>query len=928
MSIFATFFLLGIAAGAVYALAAQGVVVIYRGSGVLNFAHGAIALLAAGAYVELTQSDGWAVVPAVITAILLSALLGYLVEFLVMRRLRGASPLARLVAILAVLGVVQSVAILRYGSNFILVQTFLPSSPLSLGNGIVLSEDRPILLGIAAVITIALWWVYRYTAFGRATTAAAENPRTAAAAGVSPNFVAAANWAIGGALAGAAGVLIVPITSLDPTTLTLLIIPALAAAMLGGFRSFPLTFVGGVAIGIGESLLGHYVTAAGWAESLPFLIIIAVVVFRGRALPVRGYIADRLPAVGMAPVNWWFVAFGTGLGFLAVFTLSVNAVNALTAMFIAALVCLSVVVVTGLAGQLSLGQLAFAGIGAFVSSRLAQSAGLGFGPALVCGVAVAVVAGLLFALPALRTRGVNLAIVTLGLAYAIDNIVLLSPAYTGGYQGIVVRPAELFGYDLNDITHPRRYASVALLLFLLCGLAVARLRGGRAGRRLLATRANERAAASLGISTTGAKLFAFALAAAIASLSGVLSAFQYPNVSFIGYDPISSIQLVLITFLGGVGYVTGAGFAGAIAAGGLLTYAISTLINFNQYEALVTSAAVILMLLQNPDGVVRLYIRLLDRLRVRAALEAVPWAGLGRLRRDDGERRAAARQSAGVREETGTPPRCTPRSLHVEDLTVRFGGVVALSGVSVTVGPGKVLGLIGPNGAGKTTMIDAITGYNRIAAGRVLLDEVDLRRLPAYRRARAGIARTFQSVELFEDMTVGDNLRAACDTGKRSAYLADLVRPRAVPLPAHARRAIEEFGLAADLGRRPIELSFGKRRLLGIARAIASGPSILLLDEPAAGLDETETAELGGVIRRLADDWGIGVLLIEHDMSLVTQVCDRVAVLNFGEKISEGSPEEVRRDDLVMSAYLGEEDAAGVTAADGTEPSAAPVGDR
>jgi sulfate-transporting ATPase len=921
MSVFFTFFLLGIAAGAVYALAAQGVVLIYRGSGVLNFAHGAMALLAAGVYTELTQRHGWPVLPAVVAAIALSGLLGYLVEFAVLSRLRDASPLARLVAILAVLGVVQSVGVLRYGSNFILVQAFLPSSPLHLGNGVVLSADRPVLLGIAAAITVALWWIYRFTAFGRATTAVAENPRTAAAAGISPNFIARANWAVGGALAGAAGVLIVPITSLNPATLTLLIIPALAAAMVGGFRSFPLTFAGGVAVGIGESLLGHYATAAGWAESLPFLIIIAVTVVRGRALPMRGYVADRLPAVGMAPVNWWYVIFGTALGFVAVLTLSASAVNALIAMFIAGLVCLSVVVVTGLAGQLSLGQLAFAGIGGFVSSRLAQSAGLGFGPALVCGVAVAVPAGLLFAVPALRTRGVNLAIVTLGLGYAIDNILLLSPAYTGGYQGIVVKPPELFGLDLNAITHPRRYASVALVLFVLCGIGVARLRQGRAGRRLLATRANERAAASLGISTTGAKVFAFTLAAAIASLAGVLSAFQYPNVSFLGYDPVSSIELVLIAFLGGVGYVTGAGFAGAIAAGGLLTYAISTVINFSRYQALVTSAALILMLLQNPDGVVRLYTRLAGRARSLPVFRRVRSPAVFGLLRSDG----AAQHTVQPAARAAIPRRCTARHLHVEDLTVRFGGVVALSGVSTTLGPAEVVGLIGPNGAGKTTMIDAVTGFNRIGTGQLRLDDVDLRPLSAYRRAQAGLARTFQNLELFEDMTVSDNLQAACDTGGWLAYLSGLVRPGPVALPLHALRAIEEFGLADDLDRLPRELSFGKRRLLAIARAFASGPSILLLDEPAAGLDETETAELGDVIRRLADDWGMGVLLVEHDMSLVAQVCDRVAVLNFGVKICEGPPDEVRSDQHVMDAYLGSGDDAEATTTALAEPSRTPA---
>jgi sulfate-transporting ATPase len=225
--------------------------------------------------------------------------------------------------------------------------------------------------------------------------------------------------------------------------------------------------------------------------------------------------------------------------------------------------------------------------------------------------------------------------------------------------------------------------------------------------------------------------------------------------------------------------------------------------------------------------------------------------------------------------------------------------------VNLSVGPGEVVGLIGPNGAGKTTMIDAITGFTRPATGRVQLDSTGLDHFSAYRRARLGISRTFQNLELFEDMTVADNLRAACDPADRLAYLTDLLRPRTTSLPAAAWRAVNEFGLIEDLERRPGELSFGKRRLLGIARAVATQPSILLLDEPAAGLDEQETSELGTVVRRLADEWGIGILLVEHDMSLVMAVSDRVVVLNFGRNICEGSPETVRANEQVVAAYLG-----------------------
>jgi len=232
--------------------------------------------------------------------------------------------------------------------------------------------------------------------------------------------------------------------------------------------------------------------------------------------------------------------------------------------------------------------------------------------------------------------------------------------------------------------------------------------------------------------------------------------------------------------------------------------------------------------------------------------------------------------------------------------------VKAIDGVSLEVHPGEVVGLIGPNGAGKTTLIDVVTGFTRAQVGTVTLDGVEIDRWSPRRRARAGLARSFQSLELFEDMTVRDNLRAASDRRDRLAYLWDLVWPRNPPLHGTAVAAIREFDLEGDLDRLPRELPYGKRRLVAIARAVATRGSILLLDEPAAGLDEQETAELGALVRRLATEWELGVLLIEHDVSMVMSVCDRIVALDFGRTIATGTPAAIRENDAVVAAYLGE----------------------
>ncbi len=262
-----------------------------------------------------------------------------------------------------------------------------------------------------------------------------------------------------------------------------------------------------------------------------------------------------------------------------------------------------------------------------------------------------------------------------------------------------------------------------------------------------------------------------------------------------------------------------------------------------------------------------------------------------------------------------------PKVLAVQHVGVHFGGVVAVDDVSLEVHPGEVLGLIGPNGAGKTTLIDVITGFTPPDTGSVMLDATSTNRWSPRRRAREGIGRSFQSLELFEDLDVLDNLRAASDRRDPLAYLTDLVWPRSPPLSGTAVAAVREFGLERDLDRRPSELPYGQRRLVGIARAVATRPSVLLLDEPAAGLDEAETRELSELVVRLAKEWGLGILLVEHDVSLVMAVCDRIVALDFGKVIATGTPDEIRGNAAVIAAYLGDPDDVGSAASEtGSQP--------
>jgi sulfate-transporting ATPase len=902
----------------VYALSTLGLVLVYRGSGVLNFAQGAIAGVGAYAYYELHFNNGVPTAIAVILAIAGCAVVGAAIHFLVMRPLNTAPPLTRVIATLGVMTALEQLGLVIYGTQTIIVHSFLPTDTVSIfGNPV--SQERLILLGISCAATAALWGIYKFTRFGLATTAVAENEQTAQLCGHSPNRIALVNWLAGCALAGIAGVLVVPISGLNVDTLVLMIVPILAVGLVGGFSSFPITLAAALVIGIIQSEMARYITSPGWSESVPFLAVMLILIVRGRPLPVRSHVNERLPDIGSGVIRPLVAVPLIALSALLILLHPLSWSNAVIASLLFATICVSVIITTGYAGQLSLAQFAFAGFAGLVATRLSATQGWPFLGCALLGIAAAVPVGFIVGLPAVRTRGINLAIITFGLAFAMQSVIFDSPTFTGGVNGTVVKSPSVFGWSLDSFAHPRRFEFAALIVLVLALLVASNLRRGRVGRRLIAVRSNERAAASLGLSVPRAKLFAFAISAGVAGMAGVLIAFENTYVQYSSFDVFSSVNAVIGSVLGGVGYLAGALIGGFGAPSGLTSRIVDVFTNSGNIALYVSFALALLLivtLIANPNGIASVTVHKAKtgaaRMRRRGRASARPRAKPA----PDEVPRPVPPAGESIRR-----PRAPVRPLRlvVDDLTVRFGGVTAVDKLSLVVEPGKVVGLMGPNGAGKTTLIDAVTGFVAASSGTVRLDDKRIGTKNAAKRAAHGVSRTFQSLELFEEISVADNIRVAIEARQRGVYWLDTIWPRRTQLTATAKAAISILGLADDLDRHPGELPLGRRRLVSIARAIASEPSVLLLDEPAAGLDEDESEELGRLIRGLADEWGYAILLVEHDVPLLMSTCDTVVAVDHGSFVTSGPPQEVRHHPKVIESYLGEE------SPDGSESAGTPT---
>ncbi len=627
MTTIALFVLLGLGAGAVIAGIAMAVVVTYSGSGIINLATGAVAMVAAYSFWAL-KSDYFgftlATTPAVAVTILVSVLLGVLSELLVFRPLRTSSPLAKLVASLGILLILQATVLLWFGSPAKQIPSVFPTNIVKVF-GTSIPANRFWMAAIVVLIASAFASLYRWTRFGLATRAAAENEVFGMLAGLSPNQLSMVNTALASALAGAMGIVAAPLSQADSSTLVLFVVPALAAALFAGFTSLWIACLAGFGIGIGQSLMS-YVSTLSWFPTdkgnplpgvqalLTFILLVLALSLRGASLPSRGELVEkRLPAAPRPQRLARPAVVLTAVGVVLLVVLPFGYRQALMLSMVGMVVCLSLVVITGFVGQMSLLQVTLAGVAGFVVSDMFVHAHIGFPWGPLAGSLAGVVVGLIVGVSALRVRGASLAVVTLAGVIAIEQFGFANSKWGAGPSGSPVGQPRLFGFRIGanasfrgldgKLPSPVLGFVYLVTVIALC-LLVSNLRRAVIGQQMLAVRANERAAAAAGINVARVKITAYVISSFIAGTAGWMYAYNFGSVSAARFGILIALGFVAFAYIGGITMVSGAVIGGLVATEGLVPHFFQSILHISgNWTLLVGGLLLIVTLIQNPEGV-------------------------------------------------------------------------------------------------------------------------------------------------------------------------------------------------------------------------------------------------------------------------------------------------------------------------------------
>jgi ABC-type branched-subunit amino acid transport system ATPase component/ABC-type branched-subunit amino acid transport system permease subunit len=910
----------GAMAGLGYAVLASGLVLVYRTTRVINLAHGQIGAFAAALLAVLVHRSGAPYPVALVAAVAAGALVGVATERGLVRPLLRRSRLAVLVG---TIGVTQVLLVAQLQLPKVIGERFpTPFDWTQEVRSLVLHGEHAALLVLGPGALFALTMLMTRSRYGLAIRGIADNEEAAQLAGVSARRVSTLVWALAGALAAVSAILTLPLSGgagIGAATASALgpglLLRALAAGLVGRLTNLPRTVAAGVAIGVVEAVLyASYPDDLGFVDLVLFLVVAAMLLLRRGAgvdtadsvafgedpAPLPQRVRDH-PRVRLAR-RAAFVTAGVVAVLLPLVYTTSSDLYLLSRIPIFAMVGISIVVLTGWAGQLSLGQVAFVGVGAMGTAALA-SRGVPYGAAMayttVAGIALAAVVGA----PALRLRGLLLTVTTLGFAVAASSWLLTLDLFdSSDLDTAVVRPGRLGPVDF-DSYRSDYYLCLAGLLVVI--LLARRFRATGLGRNALAVEGDERSAAAMTVSPAVAKLTAFAFAGGIATFAGGLLAGVSRTFTVDLFAPDQSLQVLAMAVVGGVGSIGGA-ILGAIYLIGL-----PELLGDTTSIRLATSGIGLLVILRvEPGGL----IALVHRVRDRAIARLIGSGGQLEETAEDDRAVAAATSSSGVLR-GGTvsaevaPPASGGPALEVRGLSVHIAGRAIVLGVDLDVGAGEIVGLIGTNGAGKSTLMDAIGGFVP-ATGTIAIHGERIDDLRPVRRARLGLGRSFQSSLLYPRLTVRECVQVALESRHRSELVPSLLAlPPSISAEASSRQEADDLldllGLGPRAEQRAGELSTGTRRVVEIACLLAQRPRVLLLDEPTAGIAQREAEAFGPLLLDVRRALGASMLVIEHDLPLVTSISDRLYCLEAGTVIAHGTPDEVRGDPAVVASYLG-----------------------
>jgi branched-chain amino acid transport system permease protein len=889
----------GLLQGSVYGLVALGFCLVFRVTGAINLAQGAFCVLGVLIAWTLQNNYGLPGLAALLVAALVVGLAGTAIGAVsFVPGLSRLGPGGLFILTAGLLTFLQGVMLVIWGSQPYALAPLSGERPVLIA-GIRVPTQAFWILAAAVVVTVGLWWLLGRTRIGLALRACADNRFAAQIVGIDIRRMAILSFGLAAGIAAVAGTAVAPITSIDFSTSGLFTNFGFIAVAIGGLTSFVGSVLGGLLLGVASQMAAGYASSL-FSNTIALSLLMIVLLWRpnglfrraSRRLDLREEqhgISVILLDRGLRRV---LACSGIVIAIAPLFLLSSSDLGALVIAWIIFIGVLGLDLLLGYAGQISLGQAGFMAVGGYVAGILSATYGYPTLPALLAGVLIAGLCGLALSAMTMRLRGTFLALATLAFGLMVDSLAVGLTDVTGGTSGLVGIPSlSLAGFSLS--TPQRAYAFTGSLAVLLI-IAIASALRTNFGRTLKAIRADQTAAAALGINVQRYKLLVGGLAAALGGLAGALYAFQFHFLSPDMVGTQRSFEMLAMLVVGGEGTLVGP-LAGVLLLVFLPTLAQPLAIWMTAFEGLV----LVVCMLWLPQG-------LFGTAMVRVA-------ALRQVARDreagDPERILRARSGTTAPNlVAGSTPPGQP-ALEVRSLGKRFGGLQAVSDVSFSAAVGTITAIIGPNGAGKSTLFNLMTGLYEPDSGEVRLFNRSLTGLASETIAQCGLVRSFQSARMFSGMSVRENVLVGAHMRCKQRFIGELLsspatRRSEAMLTGQADALLALSGLSAYRDAEATALPIGAQKHVEVLRALMSRPRALLLDEPAAGLNDTETAELA----ELLDDiraMGTTLVVVEHNMNFVMRLADRIVVLDAGSKVMEGPPHAVQRDERVIAAYIG-----------------------